>query len=379
MPLPAFGGGGYGIQDPKTAMQGLGTGGLPPGTDPSNLPGFTPGQPPFNPYTNPPPWPMTQKDQQDFKRSFDQWLISMGDLGDSLKNAQDQQNRASDQKDKADAALNTAQTDLGDFLGAQHLAADKDYDESDPNSKISQLRRKVADALTRQSEAADGQARAARGMTTAQQRQYISGETPPPEAPGMKKAEQVSPDQNAAQLGAGLVKGIFQELGFPDVFGKAFTNWGAWKLGMGGLGYGMGLLNAMSDPQGGGGGGGGGQPSGLFGLFSGLSKGLGAGAPKSLPAQTNIFGGPTGPAPGPGGAPPPASDTAGVPQSQTPVNQPPGAAPASYGGPGVAIYQQNNGLTNPQEAAVKMAPYVGGTSARASSQTATVGGQGPWI
>jgi hypothetical protein len=349
----------------------------------SKLPPFTPGQPPFNPYTNPPPWPMTQKDQQDFKRSFDQWLISMGDLGDSLKNAQDQQTRANDQKGKADDALTKAQTDLSDFLNQQHLAADKDYDESDPNSKISQLRRKVADSLTRQQEAADAQTRASRGITSAQQREYISGETPPPEAPGMKEAlkgQQITPDEKAAQLGAGLVKGVFQELGFPDVFGKAFTNWGVWKLGMGGLGYGMGLLDAMANPQQGGGGG---QPSGLLGLFSGLSQGLGGSAYKPQPAGpphdlTNLFGGPTGPPPGPGGAPPPASDTASVPQSQTPVNQPPGAAPASYGGPGVAIYQQNNGLTNPQEAAVKMAPYVGGTSASASSQTATVGGQGPW-
>lgn len=356
-------GGYYGVQDPKTAMQALGTGGLPPGTDLSKLPPFTPGQPPFNPYTNPPPWPMTQKDQQDFKRSFDQWLISMGDLGDSLQNAQDQQTRANDQKQKADDALTKAQTDLGDFLKEQHLASDKDYDESDPNSKISQLRRKAADALTRQQEAADAQTRAGRGITSAQQREYISGETPPPEAPGMKdalKGQQITPDEKAAQLGAGLVKGVFQELGFPDVFGKAFTNWGVWKLGMGGLGYGMGLLDAMANPQGQGGGGGG-QPSGLFGLFSGLSQGLGSSPFKPQQPgspQTNLFGGPTGQPPGPGalyspentnpalspgGAPPPASDTAGVPQSQTPVNQPPGAAPASYGG-GLTVNYNPQGL-----------------------------------
>jgi hypothetical protein len=367
----------YGIQDPKTAMQALGTGGLPPGTDLSKLPPFTPGQPPFNPYTNPPPWPMTQKDQQDFKRSFDQWLISMGDLGDSLKNAQDQQTRANDQKQKADDALTKAQTDLGDFLNQQHLAADKDYDESDPNSKISQLRRKVADSLTRQREAADAQTRASRGITSAQQREYISGETPPPEAPGMKEAlkgQQITPDEKAAQLGAGLVKGVFQELGFPDVFGKAFTNWGVWKLGMGGLGYGMGLLDAMSNPQQGGGGGG--QPSGLLGLFSGLSKGLGGSPFKPQPpgsVQTNLFGGPTGPAPGPGGAPPPASDTAGVPQSQTPVNQPPGAAPASYGGPGLVVNY------NPQGLNVLGQPQVTAGITDALHQTGApqlVGGQG---
>jgi hypothetical protein len=34
---------------------------------------------------------------------------------------------------------------------------------------------------------------------------------------------------------------MFQELGFPDVFGKPFTQWGAWKMGMAGLNYGMGL------------------------------------------------------------------------------------------------------------------------------------------
>jgi hypothetical protein len=51
------------------------------------------------------------------------------------------------------------------------------------------------------------------------------------------------------QLGAGLVKGIFQELGFPDVFGKAVTSWGLWKLAMGGLGYGIDLWQQFKGAQ----------------------------------------------------------------------------------------------------------------------------------
>ena len=55
----------------------------------------------------------------------------------------------------------------------------------------------------------------------------------------------------AEQLGHGLVKGIFEELGFPDVFGKPPTEWGIWKLAMGGLGYGKGLTRSGGRRSGG--------------------------------------------------------------------------------------------------------------------------------
>jgi len=50
------------------------------------------------------------------------------------------------------------------------------------------------------------------------------------------------------ELGQSIISGMFQELGFPDVFGKPFTQWGAWKMGMGALQYGMGIGNYLTQP-----------------------------------------------------------------------------------------------------------------------------------
>ena len=63
-------------------------------------------------------------------------------------------------------------------------------------------------------------------------------------------------DTNAQAMGAGLVSGIGQELGFGDVFAKPPWEWGIWKLFAGGASWGINLLNAMGDKGGGGGGGG---------------------------------------------------------------------------------------------------------------------------
>ena len=52
-------------------------------------------------------------------------------------------------------------------------------------------------------------------------------------------------------LGQGLVKGMFEELGFPDVFGPDPTQWGIWKLAMGGLGYAEGLAKQAAKGPGG--------------------------------------------------------------------------------------------------------------------------------
>jgi hypothetical protein len=61
------------------------------------------------------------------------------------------------------------------------------------------------------------------------------------------KAKRTTPDENAAALGAGLIKGMAQELGFPDVFGKPPWQWGIWKLFAGGAGYALGLLNRIGE------------------------------------------------------------------------------------------------------------------------------------
>jgi hypothetical protein len=131
-------------------------------------------------------------------------------------------------------------------------------------------------------------------------------------------------DESAgSRIGEGLVKGVFQELGFPDVFGKPFTEWGIWKLAMGGLGFGAGLLEqAMGGGQGGGQGG---KSGGGGGLLAGAGGGL-------IKALTGM-------------------DSKGIASvmapSQAPENVPLGANPAAFGG--LSIVNNNNGIMHPND------------------------------
>src|SRR5690606_2384180 len=68
-------------------------------------------------------------------------------------------------------------------------------------------------------------------------------------APKPPKVESGKENKDATALGAGLVKGVFQGLGFPDVFGKPLPEWGIWKLFAGGAGYGSNILNAIGDAR----------------------------------------------------------------------------------------------------------------------------------
>lgn len=148
----------------------------------------------------------------------------------------------------------------------------------------------------------------------------------------------------AEELGRGLVKGVFQELGFPDVFGKPFTEWGAWKLGMGGLGYATGLLQNA---------GGGTAAPGSGGGMDWLSALTGF----TLPQQHQGTGTPPGPTAIPNAMAP----------SEAPANVPAAAAAGPVGGP--TFIQHNSGITTPdQVGSVAQNFMVDG-----SRQTATVG------
>ena len=143
-----------------------------------------------------------------------------------------------------------------------------------------------------------------------------------------------------SSAGSGLLKGLGQEMGFGDLFGKPPWEWGSFKLLAGLAGWAGGEANAWSDfigkgnswvtggqalpgfggsgNQGGGGGGG----SGLGGALAGALPGVGAllkafrpgaadvaGVPNGISSGSNIaqgnnvFGGAPGASPGPSGAP----------------------------------------------------------------------------
>jgi hypothetical protein len=83
----------------------------------------------------------------------------------------------------------------------------------------------------------------------------------------------LTPDQNAAAMGAGLIKGMAQELGFGDVFGKPPWQWGIWKLFAGTASAAIGIGNVLGGRVGG-------APGGLP---SPAAAGLGQVAPPGAP------------------------------------------------------------------------------------------------
>lgn len=101
-----------------------------------------------------------------------------------------------------------------------------------------------------------------------------------PNAPGADKQ-----GQQGQQLGQGVFKGILQELGFPDVFGKSPIDFGAYKFGAGVLNFGLSRL---------GGAGAGAEPGGA-GAAAGAGAepgGLGAGLGGLLPKLSGLMPGP---------------------------------------------------------------------------------------
>jgi TP901 family phage tail tape measure protein len=160
-------------------------------------------------------------------------------------------------------------------------------------------------------------------------------------------------DKDEQAFGQGIVKGVFQELGFPDVFGKPFTEWGSWKLGMGALGYGMGLMGGGRDGAGAGGAGAGGA-GGIPGL--GFLNGI-------LPGVGNLMG----PHGGAAGTPPGPTHVPGfMSPAEAPAHVPAMNAPQ---GPALTMNQYNNGITTPNQVGAAAQNFM----VDQSRQTATVG------
>lgn len=143
---------------------------------------------------------------------------------------------------------------------------------------------------------------------------------PPPKPPKGDKSN-TDPDENAQQLGQGLVTGILEAFGLDGSVFENFQDWGATKLVAGGINYLSGIAAAGAEagyaggaggPVGGGGAGGGGL---LPGLAGGALGGLLPGA--SVPALDGMAAR--------------SSDVAGQPKPATPAD------PNSHaGGPSVA-------------------------------------------
>jgi hypothetical protein len=134
---------------------------------------------------------------------------------DRVEDLGDQISQYRDELATATAALNDPTN-----TPAETAAAQKDY-----NKALRELTRAIRD---------HGEAQ--QDLTTAQRKQVEARDKPPESSEGGKGGGE--------DLGKGFIKGAFQELGLPDVFGEAFTNFGIWKTGMAALGDLFNILKA---------------------------------------------------------------------------------------------------------------------------------------
>jgi hypothetical protein len=325
-------------QTPAPTAPGSSYGSIPPPPGMTPAPPGTPGaiHTPYGDFVY--TWQMSPDQQAKLtpeqKKDFDPWLQKFERSQEQQTSTQTEIDTAQTdvtdkkaKKDAADAALQAAQAteppgmsdadrqawekSNADFIKAQTeaTAADKEYTE----------------ATTR--------------LTTAQRRQHdeqISSQIESEEKPPWEssKASTEKPDKNAEDLGKGLVSGVLQELGFPDVFGKGPTQWGITKLLSGIGGFALGKLGQLADGQGGQGGAGGSSPSitadsGLLGVLESIIPGLKH--PNQLGGDGSSQTAP--PAPTDASQTPAPTDGSGAAAPQIPLPAPPSPAPPPAAAP----------------------------------------------
>lgn len=278
-------GAGYGLPAapaPNTPGSDYGSVPPPPGMQPA--PPGTPGaiHTPYGDFQY--TWDMPADQQRmltpEQRQKFDEWLHK--------------QETQTEQQNQTQADIDAAKRRLEDLRQTKKKADD---DLADLDRQIQELapaeqeKRRAAEDYQKAKQKAEAADRAfddaQRSLDNATRRQHdqdvqghISAESPPPwENKGPEKY-----DKDAETMGKGLVKGIFQELGFPDVFGKPPTQWGIWKLAMGGLGFGAGLVEQKygggSTGSAGSAPGSGGVGNVIASLFHGLGGALGQPQPR---------------------------------------------------------------------------------------------------
>lgn len=225
------------------------------------------------------------------------------DAQDRVDSSKDSVERANDAVRSTSDAVNKAEADMKVIRDTGGKPGNQVYD--DEMKEVTKAHRDYATALREQTTALREQKRSGEDLTEAQTRQQESGSKAPPSSGGRGGAYGA-----AEQLGSGLLRGIGESLGFPDIFGgKPPWEFGSVKLGLGALGWGLGFANKHGMLGGGGGGpGGGGSPAGIAGLPGGLGSSLGIPGLGKLGGP--LQGGAPG-TPGPPGGDPNAPDAGG--------------------------------------------------------------------
>jgi hypothetical protein len=212
--------------------------------------------------------------------TFSEWLRKLSKATEAgatdqtaVDNALGDENAAIIRKNSAQAAYDAELAKVTAGLTGQARDIAIATALGDPSTKLARAQKELTEATDHETQTSKAVTKAKKTQGDNITDQNIADLQKPPWEDKAKGAA-TTPDQNAAAMGAGLIKGMAQELGFGDVFGKPPWEWGIWKLFAGGASYGLNLLNAIGEA---------------------------GGAPGSMPSS---FPSGTGPAPGGEGAPP---------------------------------------------------------------------------
>ena len=140
---------------------------------------------------------------------------------------QDQQTQAARNVERAEDRIEDLKNSVEDYNETLGDTANKLADNSLQDSERAKLTKEYNREQQELKRATRDLAEAQEDLGTAQRKQVEAAQKLPA---GDKSGG------DAQQAGGALIKGLFQELGIPDVFGEAFTNWGIWKMGMGAAG-----------------------------------------------------------------------------------------------------------------------------------------------
>ncbi|GAB7070410.1 hypothetical protein JCM12141A_46990 [Mycolicibacterium hodleri] len=238
------------------------------------------------------------KPRPEQKEKRDEWIEKAQDLIDR------QQNTAQ-QIQELQQAVTDAQAKADDVNALPDDPADPDA-KTRANKELAETQRRLTDALHQQS----------REETQSR----IDAEKPPPYEKDGKGSG--TNDQDAADLGKGLVKGVFQEFGIDgSVFKgmKAPNDWGLTKILGGVLSFGLNLSAAKHDASGGG-------SSDTDGGVLGMIE-------DAIPALKNLLH--PGTTDGQPSAAAPAPDAAALPAPPAPASAPQEPLPAPASAPSV--------------------------------------------
>jgi hypothetical protein len=245
----------------------------------------------------------------DVRRDFTKWLHDAEKRARTNDDDQTTLHDASQAETDALTRLSTAQdvmTGLINQAKAQYGDQWQNYvkvqtDAAHASSDLAKADKELAAARKHEQETSKALAKAGERLHDAQVDQAEQLDAVPPWETKAKEAA-TTPDQNAAAMGSGLIKGMAQELGFGDVFGKPPWQWGIWKLFAGGASAALQIGNIFGESGKAGAAGAGGI--GSAGVLGGLGGQLGA-----PPGP----GGPSAAAPAAGGDQPIRTDERGLP------------------------------------------------------------------